>query len=278
MELSTEELKLESEVILNNGTKMPILGLGTWQLEKKDVINPIKWALDAGYRHIDTATLYNNEKSVGKAILESDIPREELFITSKVWDSDQGYKKTLKAFERSLKNLQTDYLDLYLIHWPREKRNETWETLISLLEEGRVKAIGVANFYIHHLEELKEKYDTIPAVNQFELSPFFYRKELIKYCEENNIAVEAYSPLTHGKKLDHQMLQEIAEKYQKSTAQILIRWCIEHKFIVIPKSGTKEHIQDNADVFDFSLDQEDIKKLDNLDEQFRLLYDTSKWE
>lgn len=278
MELSTEKLTLETEVTLNNDVKMPIFGLGTWKLEKKEVIDPIKWALDAGYRHIDTAALYNNEKSVGKAIRESNIPRDDLFITSKVWDSDQGYKSTLKACEKSLKNLDIQYLDLYLIHWPRPKRNETWEALETLREEGKVRAIGVANFYIHHLEELMDKSDTIPAVNQFELNPFFYRKELIEYCQKKGIAVEAYSPLTHGKKLENNTLKQIADKYNKSSAQILIRWCLEHKFIVIPKSGSKNHIQENSDVFDFSLDGEDMKKLDNLDEQFRLLYDTSKWD
>ncbi|MEJ2250451.1 MAG: aldo/keto reductase [Candidatus Lokiarchaeota archaeon] len=271
-------LTLNSKVELNNGIKMPYFGLGTWKNKGKSVIDSVKWALDIGYRMIDTATLYGNEKEIGKAISSSNIPREEIFITSKVWDSDQGYEKTKIAFRRSLKALQTDYLDLYLIHWPRNLRNETWRAMQEIYKEGKVKAIGVANFAIHHLEELLEKYEVIPAVNQVEFSPFLYRKELLEFCRENNIQFEAYSPLTHGRKLDDTILKEIAKKYNKSTAQVLIRWGLQHNIIEIPKSSSKEHIEENALVFDFELSKEDMKTLNTLDETFRLLYDTSTWD
>jgi len=271
-------LTLNSKVELNNGVKMPYLGLGTWKVKEIDAINSVNWALEVGYRMIDTATLYGNEQEVGKAIQSSEIPREEIFITSKVWDSDQGYEKTKKAYEESLKLLDIDYLDLYLIHWPRKLRNETWRAMQELYEEGRVKAIGVANFAIHHLKELLEKFEIIPAVNQVEFSPFLYRKELLKFCRKNNIQLEAYSPLTHGRKLDNPILKEIGKKYEKTPAQILIRWGLEHNIIEIPKSSNKEHIRENAEVFDFELSEEDMENMDNFDESFRLLYDTSTWD
>ena len=260
------------------GVEMPILGLGTWKIEGKTAYKSVQWALEAGYRHIDTAMLYKNEKPIGKAVKDYEIDREELFITSKVWDDDQGYDSTLKACQKSLDRLQMDYLDLYLIHWPRKKRNETWRAMQTLLEEEKVRAIGVANFYIHHLEELLEKFEIPPAVNQFELNPFLYRTDLIEFCRSHAIAVEAYSPLTHGKKLGHSLLKELAEKYKKSPAQILIRWSLQHEFIVIPKSESKEHIEQNIEVFDFSLEGSDMEKLDTLEEEYMLLYDTSKWE
>jgi len=272
-------LSLNTKLELNNGVKMPILGLGTWKMKGKDAINSVRWALDAGYRHIDTAKLYGNEKEIGKVIKESDIPRKEIFLTSKVWDSDQGFDSTLKAFEKSVKRLNTDYLDLYLIHWPRDaKRKETWKALEKLYDEGKVKAIGVANYWIHHLKEILEEFNITPAINQFELNPFLYRKELIEFCRDNNIIVEAYSPLTHGQKLGNPKLKPIAKEYNKSTAQILIRWGLQHEFIEIPKSSQKEHILENSKVFDFELKTEHMEKLDNLNEKFMNLYDTSKWE
>lgn len=273
------ELTINSTIELNIGLEIHRFGLGTWKLKQSFVIDPVKLALSEGYRLIDTATFYKNEKYIGKAINESEIPREELFITSKVWDSDQGYKSTLKAFEKSLENLDIEYLDLYLIHWPRKKRNETWEALEKLYSEGKVKAIGVANFSIHHLKELLENYEVVPAVNQFELHPFNYsdEKDLIEFCRKNNIAVEAYSPLTHGRKLNHPKLKEIAEKCNKSTAQVLIRWSLQHDFICIPKSGSEVHIPENANVFDFELSDDDMKAINTLKEDFRLLNNTSKW-
>jgi len=274
------ELTIDSTVELNNGIKMPRLGFGTWKLKRKVVIKPIKWAIDMGYRLIDTASFYKNEKYIGTAIRENEIPREALFITSKVWDTDQGYEETLKAFNETIKKLKTDYLDLYLIHWPRKLRNETWKALEKLYEDDKVKAIGVANFAVHHLKEIIENFKIIPAVNQFELHPFNYSEEesLIEFCRTKNIHIEAYSPLTHGRKLNNPTIKAIGEKNNKSTAQVLIRWSLQHGFICIPKSGSQNHIKDNANVFDFELSEEDMEKINKIKEDFRLLDDTSKWD
>lgn len=274
------ELNIHSKVELNNGVQMPRLGFGTWKLKGSKALSPVKWALDTGYRSIDTATLYGNEKYVGKAIQESDVPREKIFITTKVWDSDLGYEKTQKAFERSLSNLKIEYIDLYLIHWPRKLRNESWKAMEELYQQGKIKAIGVANFAVSHIKELLEKFEVVPAVNQFELHPFLYseRRDLIEFCQTNSIQVEAYSPLTHGKQLNHPTLKSIAEKYNKTTAQVLLRWSLQHGFVAIPKSGNKNHIQENYDVFDFRILEKDMEKIDSVKEEFRLLYDTSTWD
>ncbi|MFX0007321.1 MAG: aldo/keto reductase [Promethearchaeota archaeon] len=273
------KLSIDSKIDLNNGVKIPILGLGTWKLVGKTAYDSVKWALEAQYRHIDTAKLYGNEEQIGKAIKDSGVLREDVFITSKVWDSDQGYESTIRAFNRSLKRLGTSYIDLYLIHWPRKnQRIETWKALEKIYSEGKVRAIGVSNYWIHHLEEIIGSFNIKPVINQFELNPFLYRKELIKYCKEQDISIEAYCPLTHGKKLNNNYLKEIAEKYNKSVAQILIRWGFQHEFIEIPKSSTRDHIIQNSMVFDFELDEEDIFKLDNMEEKYQILYDTSKWD
>jgi len=273
------KLSLNSKIRLNNDVEMPRFGLGTWKTKGKDAINAVKWAIEAGYIHIDTASLYGNEKEIGQAIKESKIRREDIFITSKVWDSDQGFDPTLKALDISLKKLGTSYVDLYLIHWPRkQKRKETWTALEKINKDEKARAIGVANYWIHHIQEILENFEIIPAVNQFELSPYLYREELINFCRENNIAIEAYSPLTHGKKLNNPKLRNIAKKYNKSTAQILIRWGLQHVFIEIPKSTQKEHIIQNADVFDFQLREEDMIALNEIEENYQLLYDTSKWD
>jgi len=207
------KLNIDTKINLNNGIKVPILGLGTWRLTGKDAINAVKWALEAGYRHIDTAALYNNENQVGIAIKESDISREDIFITSKVWNRDQGYQSTIKALDRSLKRLNTTYVDLYLIHWPlKNKRIETWKALEKIYKEGKARAIGVSNYWIHHLREILDSFTITPSINQFELNPFLNRKELINFCKENDISIEAYSPLTHGKKIDYPLLEKIAKK------------------------------------------------------------------
>jgi diketogulonate reductase-like aldo/keto reductase len=186
----------------------------------------------------------------------------------------------MKAFEGSLNNLKVDYIDLYLVHWPRKLRNESWRAMEELYHQDRIKAIGVANFAISHLQELLEKFEIVPTVNQFELHPFLYseRKELIEFCRKHNIQVEAYSPLTHGKKLNHPTLTSIAKRYNKTTAQVLIRWSLQHNFVVIPKSGNKAHIRENADIFDFEISEPDMKKIDSVEKTFRLLYDTSTWD
>ncbi|MGV9171875.1 MAG: aldo/keto reductase [Promethearchaeia archaeon] len=266
-------LSINSKVELNNGRKMPIFGLGTWLLTGKEVGDSVKWALDAGYRLIDTATIYGNERQIGKAIKSHDISREELFITTKVWNSDQGYKSTLRAFESSLRKLDTDYIDLYLIHWPVSKRLETWKALEELYEEGKTRAIGVSNFTIRHLEELIQKRDIVPAVNQFEFSPFLYNKELLEFCESNQIQLEAYSPLARARKFDNKTIKAIAKKNDKSPAQIMLRWGLQHQIVEIPKSSSESHIKENANIFDFELSSEDMQKLDKLDEDFSVVDD-----
>ncbi len=255
---------------LNNGYEIPVVGLGVWQIpEGEKTINAVKYALATGYRHIDTARIYGNEVSVGKAIRERDIPREEIFLTTKLWNSDQGYESTLDACERSLEQLGVDYIDLYLMHWPVQGiRLESWKAMEVLLLEDKCKAIGVSNFMGHHLEELLKNCQVVPAVNQIELSPYNFksRLEVIDFCNKAKIALEAYSPLTRGRKLNDSKLVKIAKRYDKSPAQILIRWALDHNFIVLPKSSHKERIIENVNVFDFSIREEDLGVLDSLDE------------
>lgn len=271
------DLNFNSVVKLNNDVEMPILGLGTWTLRGSRAFKAVLWALELGYRLIDTASLYGNEQKIGEALKMSTIPREEIFITTKVWNSDQGYEKTLSAIKQSLNKLQTDYVDLYLMHWPvTNLRNDTWKALEKIYKEGQARSIGVSNFTIHHLEELLGTTEIVPALNQFELSPFLYQKDLIEYCQNKNIVVEAYSGLTRGKKLNDAVLQEICEKHNKNPAQILIRWGLQHKIVQIPKSGKKEHLAENTDVFNFTLDGVDMKLLDNLNEDFRIIDDPHK--
>ena len=272
-------LNINSTLKLNNGIDIPIIGLGTWTLTGKGAYYSVLHALEAGYKLIDTATMYGNERKIGEAVKDADIPREEIFITTKVWNSAHGYDKTLKAFERSLKKLDMSYVDLYLIHWPVSGlRNETWKGLEKIYEDGKARSIGVSNFTIRHLNELLEATSTIPAVNQFEFSPFLYLKELMDFCQSKKIVVEAYCPLTRGQKLDNPQLKTIGQKYGKTSAQVLIRWGIQHDVIQIPKSGSKNHIIENINIFDFVLDNEDMKQLDNLNEDFRNVDDPSMWE
>ncbi|MHA1239750.1 MAG: aldo/keto reductase [Promethearchaeota archaeon] len=271
------DMNFNSVVKLNNDVEMPILGLGTWKLRGSRAFKAVLWALELGYRLIDTASLYGNEQKIGEALKMSGIPREEIFITTKVWNSEQGYEKTLNALEQSLNKLQTDYVDLYLIHWPVSNlRNDTWKALEKLYKEGKAHSIGVSNFTINHLEELLGTTEVVPALNQFELSPFLYQKDLIAYCQNKSIVVEAYSGLTRGRKFSNSVLQEIGEKHNKNPAHILIRWGLQHKIVQIPKTGKKEHLAENANVFNFTLDGEDMKLLDNLNEDFRTIDDPHK--
>jgi len=266
-------LSITSTYELNNGVEIPILGFGTWGLEGKTAINATRWAIETGYRLIDTAFIYGNEVEVGKAIRASEVPREDIFLTTKVWQTDMRYKKTFKSFERSLKYLDTDYLDLFLIHWPREKRLETWRAMEEIFEEGKVKSIGVSNFTISHLEELLNHSEIIPVVNQVEFSPFLYQKNLLDFCYQHKIQLEAYAPLTRANKFNNPVLKEISDKYKKTAAQILLRWALQHHIIAIPKSSSKEHIQENANIFNFSIEKSDMKTLNNLDEGFRAVED-----
>ncbi|UNK18979.1 aldo/keto reductase [Paenibacillus sp. N3/727] len=255
---------------LHDGIKMPWLGLGVYKTQEgEEVIQSVKSAIAAGYRSIDTAAIYGNEEGVGQAISECGVPREELFITTKVWNEDQGYESTLKAFETSRKKLGLDMLDLYLVHWPgKDKYKETWKALIHLQKEGLVRSIGVSNFHIHHLRDIIEDSGVVPTVNQVELHPLNNQKELLQYARENNIVLEAWSPLMQGH-LDQPAIAKIAEKYGKTPAQVVLRWDLQNGIIVIPKSVKEHRIRENADIFDFELSAEDMSAIDGLNENKR---------
>ena len=268
---------LTSTARLNNGVEIPYLGLGVYLAGPgAGTRNAVQHALQAGYRHIDTASSYGNEQEVGIALQKSRIPREEIFITTKLWNSDHGYDETIQACRESLMTLGLSYMDLYLIHWPVEKlRNETWKAMIALQEEGKCRAIGVSNYTIRHLEELLADSPVVPAVNQVEFSPFLYQKDLLDFCRSCGIQLEAYSPLTRGKKLNHPTITSIADRYGKTLAQIMIRWPLQHNVVVIPKSANQRRIYENADVFDFEISSEDLALLDSLNEDFRICWDPS---
>lgn len=261
-----------SKVKLYNDVEMPWVGLGVHRAGSgSEVEVAINCALQAGYRSIDTATYYQNEHSVGKVILESGIPREEIFLTTKVWNTDQGYRSTIKAFETSLEKLQTNYLDLYLIHWPQAGTTfETWKAMEELYEKGLIRAIGVCNFLIPHLKRLIEKSRIKPMVNQFEFHPELVQPELLQFCKANQIQPEAWRPIMKGRVNELPLLQELSEKYQKSPVQIVLRWDIQKGVVTIPKSVTPERIIHNADIFDFELTAEDVASIDALDQNARL--------
>jgi len=264
---------------LNNGVEVPALGLGTYKLVGEAAYAPVRAALGCGYRHIDTASFYENEEAVGRAVRESGVPREEVFITSKVWNTEQGFEETLNAFDRTLQRLGMDYLDLYLVHWPVPgKRLETYRALERLYEEGRVRAIGVSNFTVRHLEELYGACQVMPAVNQVEMSPFLYQRELLEHCRGRNVLVTAFSPLARGQALGDPVLAEVAARHRRSPAQVMIRWCLQKGMAVIPRSADPAHIKENADVFDFSLDEEDMARLDLLHTGLRTTTDPDIYE
>lgn len=271
---SVMQLSLQSVGLLNNGVKIPRLGLGVYQAPPgESTLRAVKYALKIGYRHIDTAWLYGNEIDVGRAIRESGIEREEIFITSKVWNSDQGYQATLAACDRSLKLLGLPYVDLYLIHWPVEGRGkDTWKAMIQLLNEGKTRAIGVSNFEVFHLQDIFQNFDVIPSVNQVEFHPFLFQEKLLEFCKNSNIQLEAYSPLTRGQKLNHHILVGLAKKYGKSSAQILIRWNLQHGLVVIPKSIHENRIRENIQVFDFQIEEKDMKLLNSLNEDLHTIF------
>lgn len=273
----TTATSIDTKVRLNNGIEMPIFGLGTFQAERgRETRKAVLDAFDAGYRLVDTAAMYGNEVDVGKAIHESGIPREEIFVTTKLRNDDHGYDRAVAAFEDSLEKLGLSYVDLYLIHFPVEGlRNESWRALETLQEEGKCKSIGISNYMIWHLEELLDSSSTVPVVNQVEFHPFLYQKDLLEFCHSHDIRLEAYSPLTKGHRLGDPRLVEISSRYSKSTAQILIRWALQKDVIVIPKSSRRDRIYENADVFDFEISQEDMEALDSLDENLRTSWDPS---
>ena len=260
---------------LSNNVSIPELGFGTWQTPNGDVaVSAVKKALEVGYRHIDTAQGYKNEDSVGQAIKESGIPREEILLTTKLWNENHSYDLVLSSFEESLKKLQTDYIDLFLIHWPnpvkfrdnwQSANAETWRAMEELYQAGKIKAIGVSNFLPHHFEELKKTATIFPMVNQIFLAPGELQKEVVSYCQEHNVLLEAYSPLGTGKIFDVPEMQELSDKYGKTIAQIAIRWSLQHDFLPLPKSVTPSRIEENLAVFDFELSDEDMQRIDQLD-------------
>ena len=257
---------------LNNDIEMPYLGLGVWKAENgQQVIDAVQNALNAGYRGIDTAAIYRNEEGVGQALEESSVNRSEIFITTKVWNQDQGYDSTLKAFDASMKKLRLDYLDLYLVHWPvRGKYLETYKALEELYKEGRVRAIGVSNFLRHHLEDLLANTEIIPAVNQCEFHPYLVQQDLLNYCRAHKIQYQAWSPLMQGKVFKLKFMHELAEKYDRSIAQITLRWNLQKGVMTIPKSVNKERIQQNASLFDFEISDEDMHLIDAQDQHQRV--------
>ncbi|MEK5181558.1 MULTISPECIES: aldo/keto reductase [Paenibacillus] len=255
---------------LNDGVTMPWLGLGVYKTKDgEEVIHAVKTAVELGYRSIDTAAGYNNEEGVGQAIRDCGVARDELFITTKVRNPDQGYESTLKAFEDSRRKLGLDYLDLYLIHWPvAGKYRETWKALIHLQKEGLIKSIGVSNFQVHHLKDIIEDTGVVPVVNQVEFHPLLTQRELLKYANEQSIQLEAWSPLMQGN-LDLPLLNELAEKYGKTPAQIVLRWDLQQGVITIPKSVHADRIKENAGFFDFTLSDEDVKTIEGLNKDHR---------
>ncbi|MDH6428916.1 glyoxal reductase [Paenibacillus odorifer] len=267
---------LQDTTTLHNGVNMPWLGLGVFKVEEgAELIQAIKSAIRHGYRSIDTAAIYENETGVGQAIQEAlqenSLSREELFVTSKVWTADMGYEETIAAYETSLAKLGLEYLDLYLIHWPvKGKYKESWRALETLYKEGRVKAIGVSNFQIHHLEDVLKDAEIKPMVNQVELHPYLNQQELLDFCKEQGIQLEAWSPLMQGQLFDQPVLKQIAVKHDKSVAQVIVRWDLQRGIITIPKS-TKEHrIIENVDVFDFKLSDEDMTLINSLNQDQRV--------
>lgn len=255
--------------VLNNGVKIPLIGFGTYKSgSSEDTEKIVKYALETGYRQIDTASFYGNEVGIGNAIKSSKVNREDIFIVTKLWNDDHGYEKTIEAFNKSLENLQVDYIDLYLIHWPNKLNIETWKAFEELYEKGQVKAIGVCNFKQNHLEELIKNCRIKPMVNQVEIHPSNQKQELLEYCENNKIQLIAWSPIMRGKIFDNEIMISISEKYNKSIAQIVLRWHMQRGIIPIPKSSNESRIKENLDIFDFEIYEEDMKKINLLDEGY----------
>jgi diketogulonate reductase-like aldo/keto reductase len=266
-----------SNLKLNSGQAIPAIGFGTWQLSPDQAKESVLSALETGYRLIDTAKIYRNEQAVGEAIKQSGVSREDIFVTTKLWNSDQGYDSTLKAFKNSLDKLGLEFLDLYLIHWPGEgpqQRHDSWRAMGELKKQGRVKAIGVSNFTIRHLEQLMEVSDVIPAVNQIEFHPFIYneQKRLLEFCHDKAVVFEAYSPLAQGH-LNDDLLTLIGKKHGKSSSQVMLRWAVQKGTVPLPRSSNPSHIKQNLDIFDFELSDSEIGKIDDLSNGDRQSWD-----
>jgi diketogulonate reductase-like aldo/keto reductase len=252
---------------LNNGASIPQVGLGVWQAPRGATREAVLTALRAGYRHVDTARIYGNEADVGAAVREGVVPRDEVFVTTKLWNNEQGFDTALRGFDASLERLGLDYVDLYLLHWPvAGKRKDSWRALERLFEEKRARAIGVSNFLVPHLTELLETAKVVPAVDQIELHPFLQHRDTRAFCDKHRIVVEAYSPLTHGQRLQHPSVVEVAKRVGRSPAQVLLRWGIQHGLVVLPKSTNEGRIRENGALFDFELGAEHMTVLDGLEE------------
>ena len=269
----------EKKLTLSNGVEIPILGFGTYKIEDEKVaVNSVREAIKTGYRHIDTASFYKNEENVGNGIREglkhTGLKRKDIFVTTKVWNTEQGYENTLNAFSNSLQRLNMDYIDLYLIHWPvtkdyadewQSRIKETWKAMKKLYNEGKIRDIGVSNFLVHHLQELMSACEIKPMVNQIEFHPGHNQKETVKFCKKHGIVVEAWSPLGRGVILENEFLSEIAKRYNKTIAQICIRWIIQQDIVALPKSVTQKRIKSNFEIFDFELSREDMDKITNME-------------
>ena len=256
-----------AKIKLNNNNLMPAIGFGTWDIDDDQAVEVIPIALKEGYRLIDTAMIYGNEVGVGRVIVQPAIKRQDLFITTKLWNSDHGYHSARAAFEASLSRLGLDYIDLYLIHWPAtEQRLSAWRAMEAIYEEGLARNIGVSNYQVEHLQEIEHQFDVVPAVNQIEFHPFNYhqQKNLLAYCLEKNIAVEAYSPLNQGQGLSDPVIVSIADSLKKTPAQVVLRWAIQHKTVPIPKAAQPDHIRRNYQVFDFELSEQDMRNINGL--------------
>ena len=264
-------LTIDSSVTLNNGVEMPLLGLGVWRASAgQETVDAVSWALEVGYRHIDTAVGYGNEVEVGKAVRESGIPREEIFVTSKIQTSDLSYEGTKAGLDASMARLDLDYVDLYLIHWPVNDWQGAWKALEERYQTGSIKAIGVSNFLQHHLEDLFALAEVRPAVNQFEFHPYLQQPDLQRFCRDNDIAITAWAPIMKGRVVNVPELQAIGEKYGKSAVQVTLRWMLQIGVITIPKSVHQGRIQSNADLYDFELTDEDVETINGLDRDDRL--------
>jgi diketogulonate reductase-like aldo/keto reductase len=273
--MATGELTLSTTVSLRGGVAMPVFGLGVWQSAPgAQTRGAVAEALRAGYRLVDTAAAYRNEADVGAAVRESGLDREAIFVTTKVWNADHGYDRTLRALDRSLERLGLERIDLYLVHWPVEGlRGETWRAMERIHADGRARAIGVSNYTVRHLEELLATAREPPAVNQVELSPFLQQRELRAFCARHGIVVEAYGPLVRGQRMDHPAVAAVARRHGRTPAQVLLRWGLARGLVVIPKSVRAERIRENAGALGFTLDPADLAALDALDEGYRTCWD-----
>jgi diketogulonate reductase-like aldo/keto reductase len=268
-------LTLKSSVRLNNGVSMPLLGLGVYLMRPgRETYEAVRTALKTGYCLVDTAAVYRNEADVGRAVRDSGIPREEVFITTKLWNDDHGYDAAMRAFDASLRRLGMDFIDLYLVHFPvPDLRKESWRALEKILESGRARAIGVSNYTVRHLEELLGQSGVVPAVDQVEFSPFLYQRDLLEFCRKSGIQLEAYAPLTAGRRLRDSRITAIAKRHGRTNAQVLLRWAVQHGLVVIPKSAHPGRIAENAGIFDFELTNEEVLELDGLHDGFRSSWD-----